>query len=48
MDQLMAVQVKQDSRCTAPGTKAQLGQVHIREIAFLLQSCLDGRLYTGF
>jgi hypothetical protein len=47
MDQTMAVQVKQDSRCTPPGTKAQLGQVHIRQIAFLLERCLDGRLYTG-
>jgi hypothetical protein len=36
MDQLMAVQVKQNPRSTAPGAKAQLGQVHIREIAFLL------------
>jgi hypothetical protein len=36
MYQFMAVQIKQDSRCTAPGAKAQLGQVHIRQVAFLL------------
>jgi hypothetical protein len=43
----MAVQIKQDSGCTAPGTKAQLGQVKVREIVFLLKRCLNGRLYTG-
>ncbi len=30
-----------------PGTKAQLGQIKVRQIAFLLQCCLNGRLYTG-
>jgi hypothetical protein len=43
----MAVKVKQDSGRTAPGTKTQLGQVKVREVAFLLKRCLDGRLYTG-
>jgi hypothetical protein len=43
----MAVQIKQNPCSTAPGTKAQLGQVKVREITFLLKRCLDGRLYTG-
>jgi hypothetical protein len=44
----MAVQIKQNPRSTAPGTKAQLGQINVRQIAFLLERCLNCWLYTGF